>query len=334
MRVKRGYDGARRMRNEIDTKAANPAQPAELAPIIVEPGPIARMLWLIRRAFIAAFEDNCYGIAKGAAYSTLLSIFPVLTTLAALLVQVRAESIALLISNFLLRIVPPGTGDLILSRFREQGTRPVLLLISAVVVSLWAASGAMASLMEGFQAAYRIPSARPFLKQRAMAIFLVLIVAIPALAASALILFGSRTEAALLHGMGIGKGEQTLRAPIAIFGVMLRYSIGFATIVFVTGLLYYFGPNHRAEDERKGGKMPSRFMRVWPGAILTTTLWLLTTALFGWYVGHIAHYNIFYGSIWTVIALLIWMYLLSVITLVGCEYNAERERMYSLLSLY
>jgi membrane protein len=322
------------MGNEIDTKAASRAEPAELTPIIVEPGVIARTLWLIRRAFIAALEDNCYGIAKGAAYSTLLSMFPVLTTLAAVLVQVRAESIARLISNFLLRIVPPGTGDLILSRFREHGSRPVLLLISAIIVSLWAASGAMASLMEGFQAAYRIPAPRPLLKQRAMAIFLVLIVAIPALAASALILFGNWTEAALLHGMGIAKGEQTIRTPIAIFGVILRYAIGFSTVVFVTGLLYYFGPNHRAEDERKGDKMPSRFMRVWPGAILTTTLWLLTTALFGWYVGHLAHYNIFYGSIWTVIALLIWMYLMSVITLVGCEYNAERERMYSLLSLY
>lgn len=322
------------MGNETDTKAASPAEPAGLAPIIVEPGLIARTLWLIRRAFIAALEDNCYGIAKGAAYSTLLSMFPVLTTLTALLVQVRAESIARLISNFLLRIVPPGTGDLILSRFREHGSRPMLLLISAVIVSLWAASGAMDSLMEGFQAAYRIPSPRPFLKQRAMAIFLVLIVAIPALAASTLILFGNYAEVALLTGMGIAKDERTIRMPIAILGVMLRYAIGFFTIVFVIGLLYYFGPNHRLEDARKGGKMPSRFMRVWPGAILTTTLWLPTTAFFGWYVSHVAHYNIFYGSIWSVIALLIWMYLLSIITLVGCEYNAESERMYSLLSLY
>src|SRR3954464_10655252 len=128
---------------------------AAASPIIVEPSFIPRTLWLIRRAFIAGYEDNCYGIAKGAAYSVLLSSFPVLTTLAAILVQIRAESIARLLSDFLLRIVPPGTEELILSRFREQGSRPVLLLVSAIAVSLWAASGAMASLMEGFQAAYR-----------------------------------------------------------------------------------------------------------------------------------------------------------------------------------
>ncbi len=313
---------------------AAPAQPQ--APIIVEPSLIPRTLWLIRRAFIAGYEDNCYGIAKGAAYSVLLSSFPVLTTLAAILVQVQAQSIARLLSDFLMSVVPPGTEDLVLSRFREHGTRPVLLLVSAIVVSLWAASGAMASLMEGFQAAYRIPAGRPFLKQRAMAIFLVLIVALPSLGASTLILFGNRTEVWLMHTLGIGKNDEDLRAPFLIFGHVIRYGIGFLTTVFVTGLLYYFGPNHRPLELRTTTrKPPSRFMMVWPGAVLATTLWLLTTLLFGWYVrNRLANYNFFYGSTATVIALLTWMYLLSVIALIGCEYNAERERMYSLLSLY
>jgi membrane protein len=75
-------------------------------------------------------------------------------------------------------------------------------------------------------------------------------------------------------------------------------------------------------------------MMVWPGAFLATTLWLVATILFGWYVRSVANYNFFYGSTQTVIALLIWMYMLSAIALVGCEYNAERERLYSLLSRY
>jgi membrane protein len=301
--------------------------------VIVEPRLIPRTLWLIRRAFIAAHEDNCYGIAKGAAYSILLATFPVLTTLAALLVQVRGQSIARIVSDFLMRIVPPGTEDLILSRFREHGTRPILILVSAIIVSLWAASGAMSSIMEGFQAAYRLPSARPFLKQRAMAIFLVLIVALPSLGASVLILFGNLTELWVFHVLGIGKNDQELRLPIVIAGHIARYALGFATTVFFTGLLYYFGPSYRAPEAHTGLRRPSRFLSVWPGAVLSTTLWLATTLIFGWYVrNRLANYNFFYGSTGTVIALLSWMYLLSVITLVGCEYNAERERMDSLLS--
>jgi membrane protein len=192
----------------------------------------------------------------------------------------------------------------------------------------------MTSLMEGFQAAYRIPSGRPFLKQRAMAIFLVLIVALPALIASTMILLGYRTERSLMHSFGIGRNDQEFRTPIVVLDHVLRYGIGFVTTVFVTGLLYYFGPNHRPAGVQTVASQPSRFMMVWPGAVLATTLWLVTTLLFAWYMRHLANYNFFYGSTATVIALLIWMYLLSVISLVGCEYNAERERLYSLLSHY
>jgi membrane protein len=66
---------------------------------------------------------------------------------------------------------------------------------------------------------------------------------------------------------------------------------------------------------------------VWPGAWLATILWLIATSGFAWYVRNIANYNVLYGSIGAVIALLVWMYLLAVIALVGCEYNAVRGRL-------
>ena len=53
----------------------------------------------------------------------------------------------------------------------------------------------------------------------------------------------------------------------------------------------------------------------------------MATLGFSWYVRHITNYNLLYGSIGTGIALLIWMYLLAIIALFGCEFNAERERM-------
>ena len=69
-----------------------------------------------------------------------------------------------------------------------------------------------------------------------------------------------------------------------------------------------------------------RWRYVWPGAILATVLWLLATSGFGWYVRNIAHYNVMYGSVGAGIALLVWMYLMALIALFGCEFNAEYER--------
>jgi membrane protein len=279
--------------------------------------PWSRFLGLLKGAVIATYEDGCLSVAKGAAYSGLLAFFPVLTSIAAILVQANAEEVSRVLSELLFEVVPPGTEELVSYEFTVRGQRPIWILIFASLLSVWAASGAMLSLMEGFQYAYRLPSGRPWLKQRAVAALLVLIVAIPSIGASLLILFGSRAEAMLTHVLGLGsKGDEQLRFGVVLLGRSVRYLIALGTIILVTGLLYFSGPNR-----------PMKLRSVWPGAMLTTLLWLLATLGFAWYVRNIANYNVLYGSIGAVIALLIWMYLLSVIALYGCEFNAEIERV-------
>jgi membrane protein len=61
---------------------------------------------------------------------------------------------------------------------------------------------------------------------------------------------------------------------------------------------------------------------VLPGAVLATAMWLGATALFGWYLARYADYSIIYGSLGAGIALLVWMYLISLVVLIGAEFNA------------
>jgi membrane protein len=196
-----------------------------------------------------------------------------------------------------------------------RGQRPVWLIVVATLLSAWAASGAIISLMEGFQAAYLLPSGRPFLKQRGVALLLVVIAALPAIGSSALIVFGARFEQWMIGWLGLMPQEGIRTGVVLLFGG-LRYLVALVATVFVTALLYWIGPNR-----------PIRFRAVWPGAFLATVLWLAATSGFAWYVRNIANYNVLYGSIGTVIALLVWMYLLALIALLGGEYNAVRERL-------
>src|SRR5271170_3671683 len=115
----------------------------------LERGRISRFLRVLWAALIATFEDNSLSIAKGAAYSALLSFFPVLTTLAAILVQANATNVARTIANFLYQVVPPGTEDVVLTLFVVHGERPKYILVGAVILSLWAASGLIMSMLEG-----------------------------------------------------------------------------------------------------------------------------------------------------------------------------------------
>ena len=273
------------------------------------------ILWLLRRSLVASFNDGCFGIAKGAAYSALLSFFPVLTSAATILVQTRAEFVSRTLEDFLSEVVPPGTEDLVLRQFRISGARPMAVLVVAGLISLWAASSVIKSLIEGFQAAYRVPRNRGFLHRSAVAMVLVLLAAVPLVAASLLILFGTEVERSLLRAI---YANPVWNPPAWVWlwlSRAFRYAVAFATTVLVTGLLYYFGPYRR-----------QRWQSVWPGAILATVLWLAATSGFGWYVRHMGNYNVMYGSIGAGIALLVWMYLIAAIALIGCEFNAEYER--------
>jgi hypothetical protein len=87
--------------------------------------------WLLRQSIVASSDDGCFAIAKGAAYSALLSFFPVLTSAAAILVQTRADFVARTIQNFLSEILPPGTEDLVAGALpaavsRVEDTKPVV----------------------------------------------------------------------------------------------------------------------------------------------------------------------------------------------------------------
>jgi membrane protein len=234
---------------------------------------------------------------------------------ATILASVNAGAVARVFSRLLFEVIPPGTEDLVRSRFTVRNQQSVWLVLLATLLSAFAASGAMMTLMEGFQAVYRLPSGRPFLKQRAVAILLVFIAAVPAIGSSAMIVFGTRIEQWMLSSLGFSP-DMDFRTPVILTFGVLRYVVALGATVLVTGLMYYTGPNR-----------PMRFSSVWPGAILATVLWLAATSGFGLYVRHIANYNVLYGSIGAVIALLVWMYLLAVIALFGCEFNAVRERL-------
>jgi membrane protein len=286
--------------------------------VLANPRRILKHLpYLLKRTFFSSFDDNLYVIAKGAAYSSIVSFFPVLTTAATIFVQTKAEFVARSLNHFLSEVVPPGTEKDVAEHFQVAGQRSIPLLVVASFFSLWAASSVMKSLMQGFNAAYRVPRSRSFWRETGIAIGMVFMAAVPLVGASALLVFGTQLENLVLDWLKVDPVLNPLAGLWAFLSQMMRYVISLSGVITITGMLYYFGPYRK-----------QRWAAVWPGAFLATLLWFGATLGFSWYAGHMAHYDVIYGRVLgTGIALLVWMYLISLIAILGCEFNAECERL-------
>src|SRR4051794_35898653 len=267
-----------------------------------------RTLTLLRRAFWRSFKHGVFMNSKGAAYSSILTFFPALILAAWILsLTHRTEGFIHQIEFALRTVLPPGARGTALAYFQGHKTVPIREITSACTVMVLAASGVMISWMNGFRQAYEI-EVNPwgFWRERAVAIFLVILGLAPMAFALFLVAFGNIIESWLLMQLN---GEIGV---VVFMGWKLgRWLIAAVTSVTVIMLIYHWG-------------LPrvQPWHRVLPGAILSTILWFPFTIIFGWYVTNYANYNLIYGFLGAGFALLVWLYVFSIIILIGGKFNA------------
>lgn len=267
---------------------------------------IGRFWRLFRLSVWRAFEHDAFAIAKASAYSSILTFFPALLVLGSVIATIRRGDVYLReISYALGRILPAGSTTA-LAYLRGATHRPVGLLITASLLTIWTASGVIISWMDGFRRAYQLPKTWGLIQERLIAISLVLMAGIPLTFSTILVAFGSRIEMRILFYIGHEFGPLVL-----LLWSLIRWTIAILTSIAVIQLIY-----HNAVPRTQP------WHSVLPGAVLATAMWLGATALFGWYLQRYADYSIIYGSLGVGIALLVWMYLISLVVLIGAEFNA------------
>jgi len=266
-----------------------------------------RFFKLLRLALWRAFNHDAFGVAKGAAYSSIISLFPALLVAASILAASHKTVTAVReISNAVGRIFPPGTAQTAIHYFESTQKRPVGVLIATSLLTLWTGSGVLISWMEGFRNAYQLPKTWGAVKERLIAFGLVIMAGLPLAFATALVAFGTQIERWVLF-----RAAHELTWYILILWTAGRWVIAILTSIAVISLIY-----HNAVPRTL------RWHSVLPGAVLATALWFPATMGFGWYVSHFAEYSLLYGSMAAAIVLLVWMYIVSIIVLFGAEFNA------------
>jgi membrane protein len=265
-----------------------------------------RFLRLLRLAFWRAFQHDAFSTAKASAYSAILTFFPALLVVGSLLATSRKSTPYLIeISDALSRILPAGSNTA-LNFLRSASARPFGFLLTACSLTLWTGSGVMISWMDGFRRCYELPKTWGLVKERLIAFLLVIFALIPMTFSTLLVAFGSRIETAILYYTA-----HEFSAYILLMWSCLRWLIATLTSIAVIALIY-----HHAVPRTQP------WHSVIPGATLATAMSFSSTLLFGFYLQHYADYSIIYGSLGAAIALLVWMYIVSLVILVGAEFNA------------
>lgn len=267
---------------------------------------LGRFWRLFRLSIWRAFEHDAFGTAKASAYSSLFTFFPALLVLGSVLATLNRGQVYLREISYALGTILPAGSSTVLAYLRGSTDRPVGLLISTSLLTIWSASGVIISWMDGFRRAYQLPKTWGLVQERVIAISLVLMAGIPMTFSTILVAFGSRIETRILFQIGHEFGPLILLAWGAI-----RWTIAIMTSIAVIQLIY-----HNAVPRTQP------WHSVLPGAVLATAMWLLSTAFFGWYLQHYADYSVIYGSLGVGIALLLWMYIISLVVLIGAEFNA------------
>lgn len=261
-------------------------------------------------------------MAKAAAYSAILSIFPALLVVTTLVAMTPSQDdIRGALRSSFQQVLPPDTMQLVQTYFIYYHARSVRIVWGSVFVSIFAAMGVLLSLMEGFRRAYRLPRGSwGFWRERLVALLLVPGTMVPMAAATVFLAFGHSIERWM-----IDNSYHELHTYVLLFWRFTRWAIALVASVMSLALIYHFGVprQRRPSSSGKFSLMRGRWRETLPGAAMATVSWFLATLLYGWYVIRFSDYSIVYGSLGAGIATLVWLYLVSLSVLIGAEFNAQ-----------
>jgi membrane protein len=277
------------------------------------PTDLPRRSWwaALTRAVKEFFSDDMLDWAAALTYYSVLSIFPGIVVLTALVGLLGQDATDVLVDN-VRQVAPSGAADTLVNVIDEiQGSASFAgtVAIVGLVGALWAASGYVGGFIRASNTIYEVQEGRPAWKTLPLRVFLTLtmIVLLAAVAVGAALSGGVADRVGHLLGLGSTGVLVWNIAKWPVLAILLSLAIA---------LLYWASPNVRHLG----------FRWLTPGGFFAIVVWVLATLGFAFYVTNFASYNKVYGSLAAVIVFLIWLWISNIAVLLGAEFDAELSR--------
>ena len=283
----------------------------------MQPRLLPRATGLARRVAAACHEDRVDGLAAEFAFFGVLSTFPGLLVVAALLGSLerlvghdlasRSEALVLRGMDQVLTSSAAGLRDAVRELFARPSRGIAVLATATALVGL---SRAWAVVIRALDLAYQVEERRTWLRQRLLGLVLALSSVLLAVLGLGMIvvdpLLGAGAELAKRLGLG---------GLFAVAWNWLRWPLAFATLVAWAATVYHVAPGRRL-----------RWRDALPGAAAAAVLWLVASGGFSLYLRVAAGANRVLGTLGGGLIGVLWLYLLALILLVGGELNGVLHR--------
>ena len=254
------------------------------------------------------------GLMKGAittrasslAFNFFLAFFPFIIVLFTLIPYIPVNGLQETLMELIETILPPSTNEATLATLDDIVNNPRGGLLSAgFILTLYFSTNGINSLIEAFNASYHVRETRPLIQQRILSFGLMILLSGMLITAIGLIVFGT----VLVNYLEVNSGLTTNTADLIVYG---RWAVMFTMLFFGISILFHLGP-----------AMKSKWKLFSPGSIFTTIFIIITSIGFNYYILNFSQYNKIYGSIGTLIIILVWIYFNAIILLTGFELNAS-----------
>ena len=261
---------------------------------------------LSRRVWREIDQDAVTDRAAALVYYFLFSLFPALLFLTALIAYLPLQGLQDRLLTYATDMLPPDAAATLERTLAEiVGIRRGGLVSLGVLAALWASSNGMASLMSTMNRVWGVKERRSWWRRRLVAIGLTLGFSVFIIGSLLLLVFGGVIGGAIANFFGMGGVFKVIWNAVSIPLVVV-------CALFAIELVFYAAPAG-----------PREWQWITPGAAFALAAWLAMSFGLRFWVSRFADYSATYGSIGGVILLMLWLYLTSVVLLVGAEIDAE-----------
>jgi len=244
--------------------------------------------------------------ASSLAFNFFLAFFPAIIFLFTLIHYIPIEGFQKTLMQLLENILPPSTNEIATPIIDDIVNNPRGGLLSVgFILSLYFATNGVNSLIEAFNSSFHIRESRSLLFQRYISLVITLILTIMLILTIVILIVGEGYFNSLVTNEVISSDKLYLFS-------LSRFGLLSLMLYFGITLVFYLSPSKR-----------TKWKWFSPGTIFSSVFIIITSLLFSFYINNFSQYNQIYGSIGTLIIILLWIYFNAIILLTGFELNAS-----------